>query len=108
MRVVPVPDCCWGWAGAVTSIEPKSLLRRYVMALSDLIIRYALVIVEGLETNPVSDLDVVAVPKPPVVHNPFLRMNELPGMLQKLRARGCRSRRRSLTTRRLTQVVRRE
>jgi integrase len=48
--------------------------------------RYALVVVEGLETNPASDLDVVAVPKPPVIHNPFLRLEELPAMLQKLRA----------------------
>ncbi len=48
--------------------------------------RYALVIVEGLEINPASDLDVVAVPKPPVAHNPFLRLNELPAMLRKLRA----------------------
>ena len=48
--------------------------------------RYALVVVEGLETNPASDLDVVAVPKPPVTHNPFLHLDELPAMLQKLRA----------------------
>ncbi|GGO76248.1 hypothetical protein GCM10011348_03000 [Marinobacterium nitratireducens] len=47
--------------------------------------RYALVVVEGLETNPATDLDVVAVPKPPVVHNPFLWLDELPVMLQKLR-----------------------
>ena len=44
--------------------------------------RYALVIVEGLETNPASDLDAVAAPKPPVIHNPFLRLDELPAMLQ--------------------------
>lgn len=48
--------------------------------------RYALVIVEGLESNPASDLDVVAAPKPPVAHNPYLRMDELPALLQKLRA----------------------
>jgi integrase len=53
--------------------------------------RYALVIVEGLETNPASDLDVVAAPKPPVAHNPFLRLDELPTMLQKLRGYGGRS-----------------
>jgi len=47
--------------------------------------RYALVVVEGLEINPASDLDVVAEPKPPVCHNPFLRMAELPAFLQKLR-----------------------
>ncbi|TFY95196.1 DUF4102 domain-containing protein [Pseudomonas nabeulensis] len=47
--------------------------------------RYALVKVERMEVNPASDLDVVAVPKPPVVHNPFLRLPELPELLQKLR-----------------------
>ncbi|PHY81661.1 integrase (plasmid) [Serratia marcescens] len=47
--------------------------------------RYALVKVPGLELSPASDLDVVAVPKPPVVHNPFLRMGELPELLQSLR-----------------------
>lgn len=47
--------------------------------------RYALVIVPGLERNPASDLDVVALPQPPVRHNPFLRMPELPAMLQALR-----------------------
>ncbi|MGH8347189.1 MAG: tyrosine-type recombinase/integrase [Pseudomonas sp.] len=47
--------------------------------------RYALVIVPGLERNPASDLDVVAVPQPPVRHNPFLRMQQLPAMLQDLR-----------------------
>lgn len=47
--------------------------------------RYALVIVEGLESNPASDLDVVAVPKPPAAHNPFLRLPEVPALLQKIR-----------------------
>ncbi|TBU88469.1 tyrosine-type recombinase/integrase [Phytopseudomonas dryadis] len=47
--------------------------------------RYALVLVDGLETNPASDLDVVAVPEPPVTNNPFLRMPELPALLQKVR-----------------------
>lgn len=47
--------------------------------------RYALVIAEGLEVNPASDLDVVAVPKPPTAHNPYLRLHELPAMLLKLR-----------------------
>src|SRR3546814_11403875 len=35
--------------------------------------------------NPATDLDVGAVPLPPVDHNPFLRMPELPAMLQTLR-----------------------
>ena len=47
--------------------------------------RYALVIVEGLEANPASDLDVVAEPKPPVSHSPYLHLPELPNFLQKLR-----------------------
>ena len=47
--------------------------------------RYALVKVEGLEGNPASDLDVVAVPKPLVANNPFLRIAELPALLCKLR-----------------------
>ena len=47
--------------------------------------RYALVIVPGLERNPAADLDVVAMPQPPVRHNPFLRMPELPEFLQLLR-----------------------
>ncbi|WP_447792096.1 tyrosine-type recombinase/integrase [Pseudomonas farris] len=47
--------------------------------------RYALVKIEGLEQNPASDLDVVALPKPPVAHNPFLRMDELPELMAALR-----------------------
>lgn len=44
--------------------------------------RYALVRIAGLEHNPASDLDVVAMPRPPVEHNPFLRMAELPPLLR--------------------------
>lgn len=47
--------------------------------------RYALVKVEGLEHNLASYLDVVALPKPPVAHNPFLRMDELRALLTALR-----------------------
>ncbi len=50
--------------------------------------RYALVIVPGLEQNPASDLDVVALPLPPVNHNLFLRMAELPKLLQRRAAVG--------------------
>jgi integrase len=50
--------------------------------------RYALVKVEGLDQNPASDLDVVALPRPPVAHNPFLRMDELPALLAALRGYG--------------------
>lgn len=45
--------------------------------------RYAMV-EKGLRYNPASDLDIVAAPKPPVSHNPFLRMEELPAFLQAL------------------------
>jgi integrase len=44
--------------------------------------RYALVKVPGLETNHAADLDVVAIPRPPARHHPFLQMNELPGLLR--------------------------
>jgi integrase len=47
--------------------------------------RFAMVKVEGLDSNPASDLDVVAAPKPPVAHNPYLRMYELSELLHKLR-----------------------
>jgi len=46
--------------------------------------RYAMV-ERGLRHNPASDLDIVAAPKPPVAHNPFLRMEELPAFLHDLR-----------------------
>jgi integrase len=48
--------------------------------------RYALVLLPNLENNPATDLDVVAAPQPPVRHNPHLRMNELPKLLQRLRS----------------------
>ena len=50
--------------------------------------RYALVKIEGLEHNPASDLDVVALPKPPVAHNPLLRMDELSALMVALRNYG--------------------
>lgn len=50
--------------------------------------RFALVKVSGLEQNPASDLDVVAAPKPPVAHHPFLRIAELPAFLCTLRGYG--------------------
>lgn len=45
--------------------------------------RYAMV-EKGLRHNPAADLDIVAAPRPPVSHNPFLRTEELPGLLQAL------------------------
>ncbi|MFT3803408.1 MAG: tyrosine-type recombinase/integrase [Burkholderiaceae bacterium] len=47
--------------------------------------RFIMVKVDGLEVNPASDLDVLALPKPPVLHNPFLRLPEVPELLQKIR-----------------------
>src|SRR3546814_8861095 len=38
-----------------------------------------------MEDNPARDLHVVAVPLPPVQHNPFLWMEELPFFLRTLR-----------------------
>lgn len=46
---------------------------------------YALVAVPEMERNPATDLHVVAAPLPPVQHNPFLRMAELPSLLRTLR-----------------------
>ncbi len=51
------------------------------------LLRYVMV-EKGLRYNPASDLDIVAAPRPPVSHNPFLRMEELPALLQSLRGYG--------------------
>ena len=49
--------------------------------------RYAM-IETGLLVNPATDLDIVAVPKKPVKHNPWLRMQELPELIKTLHAYG--------------------
>lgn len=41
-----------------------------------------------LKGNPAADLDIVAVPKAPITHNPFLRMAQVPEFLAKLKAYG--------------------
>lgn len=41
---------------------------------------YARVVVPGMNDNPATDLDVVALPLPPVDHNPFLKLPQLPTM----------------------------
>jgi len=46
---------------------------------------YAMVIVPDMGNNPARDLHVVAVTLPPVRHNPFLRMEEMPSFLRALR-----------------------
>ncbi|ERO61497.1 hypothetical protein P308_09035 [Pseudomonas piscis] len=43
--------------------------------------RFAMIKIDGLDINPASDLGVVALPKPPVLHTPFLRLPELPELL---------------------------
>jgi integrase len=72
----------------IAKIEKRSALSiaEKVRTWFNQLFRYALVIVPGLEQNPASDLDVVALPLPPVRHNPFLRMAELPKLLQRLRS----------------------
>jgi integrase len=72
----------------IARIEKRSALSvaEKVRTWFNQLFRYALVIVPGLEQNPASDLDVVALPLPPVNHNPFLRMAELPKLLQQLRS----------------------
>jgi integrase len=52
------------------------------------IFRFAMA--EGLiDVNPASDLDIVAIPEPPVQHHPYLRRDELPEFLAKLRDSAC-------------------
>lgn len=47
--------------------------------------RFAMVKIPGLERNPALDLEAVAQPKPPVTHNPYVRFEDLPLVLQSLR-----------------------
>ncbi len=47
--------------------------------------RFAMIKIDDLDINPASDLNVVALPKPPVLHTPFLRLPELLELLQKVR-----------------------
>jgi integrase len=61
-------------------------IARFVRSWLRQVFRYALVTVPGLEYNYATDLDVVAAPRRPARHHPFLRMDELPELLQTLRA----------------------
>ena len=63
------------------SLSVAEKLRTWVLQL----FTYASVTVPDLGDNPAKDLGVVALPLPPVDNNPFLRMPELPVMLQTLR-----------------------
>ncbi|MFC4623280.1 tyrosine-type recombinase/integrase [Comamonas nitrativorans] len=54
--------------------------------------RFAMVKVPGLDKNPARDLVVAAIPRPPVAHNPFLQIEDLPELLQALHSyRGTRA-----------------
>ncbi|MFC4160381.1 tyrosine-type recombinase/integrase [Chitinimonas lacunae] len=72
----------------VAKIEARSALSiaDKVRTWLRLMWRYALVVVPDLESNPATDLDVVAMPLPPVSHNPLLRMPELPRLMQRIRS----------------------
>ena len=63
------------------SLSVAEKVRTWLKQLFD----YAMVVIPAMETHPAIDLHVVAVPLPPVDHNPFLRMAELPKLLQRLR-----------------------
>lgn len=52
------------------SLSVAEKVRTWLKQLFD----YAMVVIPAMETNPATDLHVVAVPLPPVEHNPFLRM----------------------------------
>lgn len=67
--------------GALTTAEKcRTWLNR--------LFRFAMVKLPGLERNPATDLDVVALPKPPVNHQSFLRMPEIPALLSTLNGYG--------------------
>ncbi|MGP3790480.1 tyrosine-type recombinase/integrase [Pseudomonas sp. B392_1p] len=63
------------------SLSVAEKLRTWLSQL----LTYATVAIPNMGENPAKDLDVVAIPLPPVENNPFLRMNALPMMLQTLR-----------------------
>ena len=61
------------------SLSVAEKVRTWLKQLFD----FAMVVIPAMETHPATDLHVVAVPLPPVDHNPFLRMAELPEFLQR-------------------------
>ncbi|MFC3329072.1 tyrosine-type recombinase/integrase [Xanthomonas fragariae] len=63
------------------SLSVAEKVRTWLKQLAD----YAMVVIPGMVEHPAIDLHVVAVPLPPVEHNPLLRMPELPLFLQTLR-----------------------
>ena len=58
------------WQGCVAHIERRSAFttEEKRRAWFNQLFRFAMVKIPGLEQNPASDLDVVALPKPPVIH----------------------------------------
>ena len=52
----------------------------------DQLFTYAAVVVPGMTENPAKDLDVVAIPRPPVTHNPLGRRIRARGQCQPARA----------------------
>ena len=73
--------------GAVRRIEQRGALdvAKKCRTWLNQIFRFA--IAEGLtESNPASDLDIMAAPAPAPQHNPHLKLNELPELLRALRA----------------------
>jgi integrase len=84
-NALTVARCVRGWLGQV--------------------FRHALVKVPRLEYyNPAADLNVVVVPQQPTRHPPFLRMDELPALLQTLRKYDNEQIRRTLRLSLLTSV----
>ncbi|MCR8663088.1 integrase arm-type DNA-binding domain-containing protein [Pseudomonas sp. 21TX0197] len=74
----------------IRRIERRGALvsARKVRTWLNQIFRFAMA--EGLvDVNPAADLDIVAEAPRPVRHNPFLQVNELPGLLRTVAHYGC-------------------
>ena len=74
----------------IRRIERRGALvsARKVRTWLNQIFRFAMA--EGLiDVNPAADLDIVAEAPRPVRHNPFLQVNELPGLLRTVTHYGC-------------------
>lgn len=88
LRAIPIHEVTRGHLlGVVQKIEARksfSVAQKVRNWFSQLF-RFALVVIPDLEKNPSIGLEVVAIPQPPVEHNPFLRLAQLPAFLQALR-----------------------
>ncbi|WP_424919346.1 hypothetical protein [Achromobacter animicus] len=67
---------------AQSSLSVAEKMRTWLRQLFE----YAVVVVPDMENSPARDLHVVAIPLPPVRHNPFLIVKEPPSFLRDLRA----------------------